>query len=105
MADDRALKIGMAAKRRLRAILLDVVQRGMKSQTALRVLEQQFVEDPMTFLERLDKLLPADPVQQVAGPALSLNVAFLDAVRSAPIAAAQAMPALELKTAQPDTEW
>lgn len=105
MADDRALKIGMAAKRRLRAILLDVVQKGMKSQTALRVLESQFVEDPLTFLERLDKLLPADPAPQAAGPALNVNFAFLDAVRAAPIAAAQAVPALELKAVQPDTEW
>jgi hypothetical protein len=109
---ETSLKIGEQAKRRLRAILLDVIDRTTKSGAALRVLEQQMEQDPLGTLERLNKLLPADPVEQAAGPALSINLAFLDAVRTvsarpAEPVAIEAEPVRVLEHVEPSepTEW
>lgn len=100
-----SLKIGEQAKRRLRFILLDVIRRGMKDQKALRVLEQQLIQDPLGTLERINKLLPDDPKEAAPAQAINLNLAFLDAVRSvnsAPIAAAEPVKVLEHRS---DVEW
>jgi hypothetical protein len=101
-----SLVIGEKAKRRLRSILLDVIDRSMKSGKPLRMLEQQMEQDPLGTMERLAKLLPDDPKEQAAGPAVSINLAFLDAVRSV---SARPVPALEAPVLdvepEPIVEW
>jgi hypothetical protein len=100
-----SLRIGEQAKRRLRFIMLDVIRRGMKDQRALRVLEQQLVQDPLGTLERINKLLPDDPKPEAAGPAMSFNLQFLSAVReaSAPTPAIEAEPLKVIE--HRETEW
>lgn len=102
----RSYSIGEKAKARLRYFIGEAIRKGMSDEKAQRVLIAQIIQDPLTTVERLMKVLPDDPQpEKGGGQALNLNFAFLEGLKAVQLPA-PARAALEGKVApEPDTEW
>lgn len=108
-----AAAVGYALKRRLRALLGNVVTKLENDRDFEAALVRQAKEDPKAFLGWANGILPSDPVDGAGGGGNTLNIAalFLDAARGR-VAGGPPVPALSVLDAdvvdveaEPVTDW